>query len=66
MFDQSEKVSQTQAARSFKCSQQSKFKTLKKYTSIRKRQKIVIPMRSEEQKVKARKMMIDKDDQCRS
>ena len=48
MFDQSDKVSQMQAARSFKCSQQYICKTLKKYSSIRKRQKIVIPMQSEE------------------
>ena len=54
MFDQSDKVSQTQAARSFKCSQQYICKTLKKYTSIRKRQKIVIPLRSEGQKPEAR------------
>ena len=44
MFEQSDKVSQTQTARSFKCSQQYICKTLKKYTSIRKRQKIAIPM----------------------
>ena len=42
MIDQSRKVSQLQAARSFKCSQQYICKTLKKYTSVRKRQKIVI------------------------
>ena len=54
MFDQSDKVSQTQAARSFKCSQQYICKTLKKYTSIRKRQKIVISIRSKEQKAEAR------------
>ena len=39
MFDQSDKVSLTQAARSFKCSQQYICKTLKKYTSTRKRKK---------------------------
>ena len=55
MFDQSDKFSQTQAARSFKCSQQYICKTLKKYTSISKRQKIVIPMHSGEQKAEARK-----------
>ena len=55
MFDQSDKVSQMQAVRSFKYFQQYICKTLKKYTSIRKRQKIVIPMRSEEQKAEARK-----------
>ena len=55
MFEQSDKVLQMQAARSFKCSQQYICKTLKKYTSIRKRQKIIIPMRSEEQKAEARK-----------
>ena len=54
MFNQSGKVSQTQAARSFKCSQQYICKTLKKYTTKRKRQKIVILMRSEEQKAEAR------------
>ena len=49
-FDQSDKVSQTQSARSFKCSQQYMCKILKKYTSIRKRQKIVVtPMQSEKQ-----------------
>ena len=55
MFDQSDKVLQIQAARSFKCSQQYTCKTHKKYTSVRKRQKIVIPMQSEEQKAEARK-----------
>ena len=55
MFNQSDKVSQTQAVRSFKCSQQHICKTLKKYTSIRKRQKNLIPMRSEEQKAEAKK-----------
>ena len=55
MFDQSDKVSQMQAARSFKCSQQYICKTRKKYISIRKRQKIEIPMQSEEQKAGARK-----------
>ena len=42
MFDQSDKFSQAQAARLFKCSQQYIFKTLKKYT-IRKKL-IVIQM----------------------
>ena len=52
MFEQSDKVSQMQTARSFKCSQQYICKTLKRYTSIRK---IVIPMQSEELKAEARK-----------
>ena len=54
MFDKSDKVSQLQAARSFIYSQQYICKTHKKYTSIRKRQKIVIPMQSVEQKAEAR------------
>ena len=53
MFYQSEKVLLTQAARSFKCFQQYICKTLKKYTSIEKRQKVVILMRLEEQKAEA-------------
>ena len=51
MFYQPDKVSQTQAAISFKCSQQYICKTLKKYTSIRKRKKILIPIVKEMWKI---------------
>ena len=55
VINQSDKVSQTQAARSFKCSQQYIWKTLKKYTNIRKRQKKLNPMRIVGQKAEAKK-----------
>ena len=55
MFDQSDKVPQTQAVRSIKCSQQYICKTFKMYTSIRKRQKTLIPIRSKEQNAEVRK-----------
>ena len=65
MFYQSDKVSQTQAARSFKCSQQYTCKTLKKYTSIRKRPNFVIPMRSDEPKAEARKRCMRSKEELR-
>ena len=45
-------ISQRQAARKFKCTQQYISKTLKKKTSIRYRKKTKIPARSETQKTK--------------
>jgi len=54
MFNHSDKVSQRQAAKSFKCSQPYICQTLRKHTDIRKRQKMTIPMRTEEQKSEAK------------
>ena len=51
-FDHSCSISQRQAARKFKCTQQYISKTLKKKTSIRYRKKTKIPARSETQKAK--------------
>lgn len=53
MFNHKDSVSQRQAARKFNCSQQYISKTLKNKTTIRKRKKIKIPKRSEQQQALA-------------
>ena len=54
MFDHKDGVSQSQAARKFKCSQQYISKTLANKTDNRPRKKIKIPKRTEEQRAVAR------------
>lgn len=53
MFDHNDKVSQSQAARKFKCSQVHISKTLKTKTLIKKKKKKKIPKRTDTQKATA-------------
>lgn len=56
MFNHKDGISQRQAARKFGCDQSYICKTLKEKTTIRKRKKIKIPKRNEDQKAKAKRL----------